>query len=135
MMPFCLGRGAARRRQKSDARLISAATAVANVVVIVMEITRETARGQRARAIFLPRSRCPKAIAGMDISPGRAIRDCGGQIRGGGIGDVVVDAPIDGLTLWRMDFPRAKACFWGMRWVTGYRDPKLGLCVAGNISM
>ena len=118
MMPFCLGRGAARRRQKSDARLISAATAVANVVVIVMEITRDrererdSARGQRVTAIFLPRSRCPKAIAGMDISPGRAIRDCGGQIRGGGIGDVVVDAPIDGLTLWLMDFPRPKACFW-----------------------
>ena len=71
----------------------------------------------------------------MDVAPGRAIRDCGGQIRGGGIGDVVVDAPIDGLTLWRMDFPRPKACFWGMRWVTGYKDPKLGLCVAGNISM
>ena len=59
----------ARRWQKSDARLISAATAVANVVVIVMEITRdresETARDQRVTAIFLPRSRCPKAMAGM----------------------------------------------------------------------
>ena len=72
----------------------------------------DSARGQRVTAIFLPRSRCPKAIAEMDVAPGRAIRDCGGQILGGGIGDVVVDAPIDGLTLWRMDFPRAKACFW-----------------------